>query len=71
MTTVCIVQSSHTDLDVLIPIGEVAKLLGVTVQTVRRWDKDGRLAAVRTPAGHRRYRRDEISALLGTEAASA
>lgn len=34
-------------------IGEAAELLGVSVDTVRRWADSGRLAASRDPAGHR------------------
>lgn len=68
MTTFGAVQSSHTYPDGLIPIGEVAKLLAVTVQTVRRWDRDGQLTAVRTPKGHRRFRRSEVEALLAKAA---
>ncbi len=34
-------------------IGEAADLLGVSVDTVRRWADSGRLAARRDPAGHR------------------
>lgn len=33
--------------------GQVAELLGVSVDTVRRWCDDGRLQTVRSPAGHR------------------
>lgn len=53
-----------------IPIGEVAKLLGVTVGTVRRWDKAGRISAVRTPTGHRRFSRDDVLALLSDKASA-
>ena len=35
------------------PISEVAQLLGVSVDTVRRWSDAGRLPAVRDAAGHR------------------
>jgi molybdopterin-binding protein len=33
--------------------GQVAELLGVSVDTVRRWCDDGRLATTRNAAGHR------------------
>jgi excisionase family DNA binding protein len=36
-------------------IGQAAKRLGVSIQTLRRWDTEGRLKAERTPSGHRRY----------------
>ncbi len=34
-------------------MGEAAALLGVSVDTVRRWADDGRLATTRTEGGHR------------------
>lgn len=49
--------------DQLLPIGTAAKLLGVTVGTVRRWDEAGHIASVRTPGGQRRFRRSEIDRL--------
>ncbi len=39
----------------LVPIGEAARVLGVSVSTLRRWDSDGTLVAERTANGHRRY----------------
>jgi predicted site-specific integrase-resolvase len=40
----------------LFSIGEWARRLGVTVGTLRRWDREGRLKPVlRTSGGHRRY----------------
>jgi excisionase family DNA binding protein len=40
----------------LVSIGEMAKRLGVSIPTLRRWEKEGRLApANRTLGGHRRY----------------
>jgi excisionase family DNA binding protein len=36
-------------------IGEAADVLGVSISTLRRWDKEGKLISERTAAGHRRY----------------
>jgi len=44
----------------LLTPAEVAKLFGVSPVTVRKWSQDGLLSAVKTPGGHRRYRRKEI-----------
>lgn len=45
-------------------IGEAAELLGVGVDTVRRWEADGRLTSVRTAGGQRRVPLSEVSRLL-------
>ena len=42
-------------------------MLGVTDQTLRRWVDLGHLAAVRTPGGHRRYRRSDVEALTAAD----
>ena len=39
----------------LATIGETAKILGVSISTLRRWDKEERLVPERTASGHRRY----------------
>jgi putative resolvase len=39
----------------LVSIGEAAKALGVSVDTLRRWDELGKLPAETTAGGHRRY----------------
>ncbi|MGK7876748.1 MAG: IS607 family transposase [Xenococcaceae cyanobacterium] len=44
-------------LEDLITIGEAAKLRGVSIDTLRRWEKKGKLKPEgRTEGGHRRYR---------------
>ena len=40
----------------LLTIGEAAKYLGVSTQTLRRWERQNRIKpAQRTPGGQRRY----------------
>jgi len=51
--------------EVLLTPAEVAKLFRVDPKTVTRWAKAGKLTAIRTLGGHRRYRRSEVQALLG------
>ena len=49
----------------LISISEAAELLGVTIMTLRRWDKSGRLLSVRDkPRSHRYYRKEDIDIFL-------
>ena len=38
-----------------VSIGQAAKALGVSIPTLRRWEKEGKMQAERTPHGHRRY----------------
>jgi molybdopterin-binding protein len=47
-----------------IRIGQAAELLGVGVETLRRWELDGRLAMTRTDGGQRRVAIDEVTRLL-------
>lgn len=48
-----------------ISIGEAAKILGVSVATVRRWTNSGKLRSTRSPSGHRRYNLLDIQKLKG------
>ena len=50
--------------DELLTPTQVAQLFGVNPKTVTRWANSGRLGFIRTPGGHRRFRRSEITALL-------
>lgn len=50
--------------EALLSPADVAKVFGVDSKTVTRWAKAGRLASIRTPGGHRRYRETEVEALL-------
>jgi excisionase family DNA binding protein len=51
--------------NVLLTPAEVAKIFRVNPKTVTRWARAGRISAVRTLGGHRRFRADEIHRLLG------
>ena len=48
-------------------ISETAKILGVSVPTLRRWEKSGKLPALRTLGGHRRYPEKYIDMYLKGE----
>jgi len=47
-------------------INEFAKRVGCSVQTVRRWEKRGKLTAKRLPSGHRYFDESDVRALLGS-----
>lgn len=48
----------------LLTPAEVAALFRVDPKTVTRWAKAGKLTAIRTLGGHRRYRQSEALGLL-------
>src|SRR5207245_1672473 len=48
----------------LLSIAEVAELAGVSVGTIREWERGGLLRASRTAGGHRRFRDDDVEELL-------
>lgn len=48
----------------LLTPAEVARLFGVHVDTVVRWDKKGILRSIRTPSGRRRFFRKDFSYAL-------
>lgn len=56
------IQNSHSPLS----IGAFASAVGVSVVTVRRWCRYGRIReAFRTPDGHRRFSPDQVRKILG------
>lgn len=48
---------------------ETARILGVHPQSLRRWEKEGKIKAYRTPGGQRRFLKTEIERLSGREQA--
>ena len=61
-------NKDNTNPSRLLKIREVADLLRVHTATLRRWDKEGRLKAVRIGSrrgiGDRRYRLEDIQKLM-------
>ena len=59
-------MTNHDDLDApeqLLTPSEVAAMFRVNPKTVTRWARAGKLTAIRTLGGHRRFRVSEIQAL--------
>ena len=50
--------------DVSLRIGQAAGVLGVSVDTLRRWEEEGRLAVDRSAGGQRLVPMDEVRRLL-------
>ena len=46
-------------------IAEFAKRIGRSVQTVRRWEAEGKLIAKRLPSGQRYFDESDVKALMG------
>lgn len=58
-------MTSTTDgSDPLLTPAEVAALFRVVPETVTRWAKAGKLDAIRTLGGHRRFRESQVRELL-------
>lgn len=56
----------------LLSIGNAASILGISIDTLRRWDNAGRIRSVRSgPAGHRYYRHSDIDLFLQDDIALA
>jgi molybdopterin-binding protein len=48
-------------------IGEVARALGVSIDTIRRWDRDGRIATTRDRGNRRVIAAAEVERLRGAD----
>jgi len=61
-------QLSINNLPDLLTVKEVAQLLRVSVLTVKRWGKRGKLPAIRINSrGDRRYKKEAVLWLLGMQ----
>lgn len=50
---------------------EVADALRIDTDSLARWARDGRIASITLPNGHRRYRKTVVEAILAGAAPSA
>ena len=50
-----------------VPIGEAAQALGVSIDTVRRWERTGKIRTVRDDANRRMVPQEELRRLGGRE----
>ena len=50
-----------------VPISRASKELGVSIDTLRRWEREGKFTSERTPGGHRRYDLDKLQKIANKE----
>jgi excisionase family DNA binding protein len=58
---------THPD-ELLLTATQVGVLFGVGRRTINRWADEGRLPAITTPGGQRRYRHRDITPILAAAA---
>lgn len=51
-------------IDNMLSITDAAAYLKVSDDTLRLWDKDGKLKPYRTPGGHRRYTKEQLDEFM-------
>ena len=65
-------MSNPRRIDPMLTTSDVARLLNVHINTVRRWSNQGTLKTYRIGArGDRRFRREDIASFLSPEASAA
>jgi excisionase family DNA binding protein len=57
-------METNPDQDALLTPSEVAAMFRVNPKTVTRWARAGKISAIRTLGGHRRFRAAEIKKFL-------
>ncbi len=61
-------MANHKEFDPMLTVSDVARLLSVHINTVRRWSNQGILKAYRVGSrGDRRFRREDITSFLSQE----
>lgn len=57
-------MDDNTSPDGLLSIGEAARILGVSVDTLRKYADDGRIPVTRTFGGQRRFKLADVEQVL-------
>lgn len=52
----------------MLTISQAAKLLGRSVKTLQRWDREGTLPAIRSITGRRHYTEEQLKAFFEQKA---
>jgi hypothetical protein len=66
--TKCELKCPKVIMESTIGIGQAARLVGATVKTLQRWDREGKLApAARTASNRRRYTESQLHAELESD----
>jgi molybdopterin-binding protein len=60
-----------TNRDALLRVGQAAEMLGVSIDTLRRWEGEGRLSTSRSAGGQRMVPVAEVTRLLAERRAQA
>lgn len=55
----------------LLTAQQVAERLSVHPESVRRWTREGRLVAIALPSGRKRYRVEDVDAMVRPRSAAA
>lgn len=49
----------------ILNIGKASKYLGVSIDTLRRWERKGKVTTYRSPGGHRYFKKEDLDQLFG------
>jgi len=61
-------MAEHNDIDPMLTTSEVARILNVHINTVRRWSNQGILKAYRLGfRGDRRFRREDVASFFSED----
>lgn len=51
-------------MECLLNLNDASQYLNVHKETLRRWDREGKLKPLKTPGGHRRYKLTDLEAFI-------